>query len=142
MVHLQSTTIQRPVVAVCVAVWKDDQVLLVKRRNTPNRGLWALPGGKIHAGELIADAAMRELFEETRLKATPKNIFCIQEIIENGFHYVLNCVRSENPVGHLQAGDDAADARWTRLADLPALKAVSNLEKVLEKSKNRTGIPL
>lgn len=108
----------------------------------PNRGLWALPGGKIHSGELIAEAAIRELFEETGLQATPKNIFCIQEIIENDFHYVLNCVRADSPHGNLAAGDDAAEARWMSLADIPALKTVPDLLDILQKSRTRTGISL
>lgn len=142
MVHVQSTTLQHPVLAVCVAVWKDDQILLVRRGNMPNRGLWALPGGKIHSGELIAEAAIRELFEETGLQATPKNIFCIQEIIENDFHYVLNCVQADSSHGSLTAGDDAAEARWMSLADIPALKTVPDLLHILQKSRTRTGIPL
>ncbi len=140
--HVQSTTIQHPVLAVCVAVWKDDQILLVKRGNMPNKGLWALPGGKIHPGELIAEAAIRELFEETRLKATPTNIFCIQEIIEDDFHYVLNCVRADRPLGSLTAGDDAAEARWMSMAEIPALKTVPDLADILQKSRARTGIAL
>ncbi len=136
-----SHSVQHPVLAVCVAIWQDDKILLVRRANAPNKGLWALPGGKVDAGETIAAAAIRELREETSLKAIPKNIFFIREIIEDGFHYVLNCVRAENPVGDLAAGDDAADAKWMSVTDLLDLETVPGLADILAHSKESLGLP-
>lgn len=136
-----STLAQYPVLAVCIAIWQDDKVLLVKRAHQPNKGLWALPGGKVDAGETIAEAALRELSEETNLQATPENIFFISEIIEDRFHYVLHCIRAENPIGTLQAGDDAAEANWMSLPDVRAVETVSDLTDILEYSRSRTGLP-
>jgi len=39
--------------------------LLIQRGNEPNKHLWSFPGGKIHIGESILEAAKRELREET-----------------------------------------------------------------------------
>ncbi len=44
-----------------------NRILLGKRNKDPLRGSWVIPGGKIHAFESIADAAARELREETGL---------------------------------------------------------------------------
>jgi len=137
-----SPSVQHPVLAVCVAIWQDDKILLVRRANAPNKGLWALPGGKVDAGETIAAAAIRELREETSLKAIPKNIFFIREIIEDGFHYVLNCIRAENPIGDLAAGDDAAEARWMSITDIQDVETVTGLADILEYSRSRIGLPL
>lgn len=137
-----SPSVQQPVLAVCVAIWQDDKILLVRRANAPNKGLWALPGGKIDAGETIAEAAIRELREETNLKAIPKNIFFIREIIEDQFHYVLNCIRAENPIGDLAAGDDAAEARWMSITDIQGLETVPGLADIVEYSRSRIGLPL
>ncbi|HUF57442.1 MAG TPA: NUDIX domain-containing protein, partial [Thermohalobaculum sp.] len=41
------------------------RVLLVRRLNEPDAGLWGYPGGKVEWGETVADAAVRELAEET-----------------------------------------------------------------------------
>jgi len=58
-------------VAVCVVQKPDGQVLLTER--TPRQvaaGFWEMPGGKIEPGETPAQAAARELQEETGLAAT------------------------------------------------------------------------
>lgn len=137
-----SSPVQHPIIAVCVAIWQEDKILLVRRGNAPNEGLWALPGGKINAGETISDAAIRELSEETNLHATPKNIFLIKEIIEFEFHYVLNCISAESPVGHLKAGDDAADAKWVSVSEIQALETVPGLVDIINNSKFTAGLPL
>jgi len=46
-------------------------VLLVRRAYPPYAGYWALPGGHIDPGEAPAEAAVRELDEETGLMLTP-----------------------------------------------------------------------
>ncbi|MBD3192307.1 MAG: NUDIX domain-containing protein [Candidatus Heimdallarchaeota archaeon] len=47
---------------------KDDQVLLIKRKNVPFAGQYALPGGFIDPGEKPVEAVVRELEEETSLE--------------------------------------------------------------------------
>lgn len=142
MVPTDSILTQHPVLAVCVAIWQDDKVLLVKRGREPNKGLWALPGGKVDAGETIAEAALRELSEETNLRAKPEAVFFIREIIEDRFHYVLHCIRAEDPTGTLVAGDDAAEARWMSVLDVEAADTVSGLADILAHSRSLTGIAL
>jgi ADP-ribose pyrophosphatase YjhB (NUDIX family) len=44
------------------------RVLLTRRSINPGRGLWTFPGGFVDFGESVADAAVRETFEETGLK--------------------------------------------------------------------------
>ncbi|OQY19884.1 MAG: hypothetical protein B6I34_09105 [Anaerolineaceae bacterium 4572_32.1] len=54
-----------PDVGVTIAVIRDGQILLTKREDF---GIWVLPGGGIEAGESIAQAAVRETYEETGLE--------------------------------------------------------------------------
>ena len=58
-----------------------NRILLGKRNKDPQRGSWVIPGGKIRAFESIADAATRELREETGLQVEVKEQFRVYEII-------------------------------------------------------------
>ena len=54
--------------------WK---VLMVKRRNHPSIGWWALPGGFIELHENLEDTARRELTEETGVADLPMEQFAV-----------------------------------------------------------------
>ncbi|RAB21832.1 ADP-ribose pyrophosphatase, partial [Burkholderia multivorans] len=65
----------RVVPAVIGVVLRDRDVLLVRRANPPDAGRWGFPGGKIEAGEPIADAVVRELAEETAVEVEAVDVF-------------------------------------------------------------------
>ncbi|MFA7668390.1 MAG: NUDIX hydrolase [Burkholderiaceae bacterium] len=114
----------RPVPAVVAVVLRDENVLLVRRGNPPYVGYWGCPGGKIEPGERIEAAALRELDEETGVKAEAGQILTAFDVLnhdENGQllqHYVLVAVCCRWISGEPVAADDALDARWFRLDEL------------------------
>ena len=55
----------RPIIGVGTVVWHGDRVLLVQRGRPPRQGQWSLPGGAQQLGESLAEAARREVLEET-----------------------------------------------------------------------------
>lgn len=59
-----------PRLAVDIIITHEDKVLLIKRRNPPFAGMWALPGGMVEYGETVEDAAKREALEETGIKVS------------------------------------------------------------------------
>jgi len=60
-------------------VWHNNQVLLVKRANNPGKGMWTIPGGYVDQGESIGEAIMREIQEETGIKAKPLSIIALRD---------------------------------------------------------------
>lgn len=124
-----------PKVAAGVLVEQDGRVLLVKRLNRPRQGFWSFPAGFVDAGEDPARAAERECREETGLEAQVTRLL---EVVagrehEDGADIVI--VYAASIVGgSLLAGDDAAEAAFFPLSDLPPLafratKVVLNLSK-------------
>src|SRR5690606_39615632 len=53
----------------CVVFNPRGEVLLIKRKNPPFQGQFALPGGFVDVGETVEDACRRELMEETGVRA-------------------------------------------------------------------------
>lgn len=100
------------------------RVLLIQRGNPPFAGAWALPGGFVDEEERVADAAPRELAEETGLEIREFDLLDVYDTpgrdprgwTVSVVH--LARVESELPVA---GGDDASDARWFSVDALPAL---------------------
>jgi 8-oxo-dGTP diphosphatase len=64
-----------------------DDVLLLERAQSPNRGLWSPPGGKLHTddGESPYACACREAREEINLDLTPRDLHLTGLVSEHGF---------------------------------------------------------
>jgi ADP-ribose pyrophosphatase len=119
--------IEYPRAAVGAVVFKDDCVLLVRRKNPPAKDMWAIPGGKIKLGERLQAAAEREVFEETGLvikAAEPVFSFDMIEYDTKGeiqFHYVMIDLMAVYVSGELRANDDAIEARWINRGEMDSL---------------------
>ena len=81
MVHKSQTT---PKIAVNAIMFNEQgEVLLAKRTDN---GLWCIPGGHVDLGETLAEACVRELFEETGLKAEAVKLVGVYSDKENSLH--------------------------------------------------------
>ncbi len=130
-----------------VAVFRADEVLLVRRGKPPFEGYWSLPGGALQWGETAADAARRELQEETGLLALNLTLGDVADgILADGegivsAHYTVIVFATRDVSGALAAASDAgalgyfgAEAR-RRLQCTPGLEtAIENARRALEKS--------
>jgi 8-oxo-dGTP diphosphatase len=106
------------------AIWiAGGRVLLVRRRNAPFRGRWALPGGFVEAGESTPDAVARELREETGLRARAVELVGVYSDPHRDPRgpSVSVVYRMRGRAGRPRGGDDAEDAAWVPLRPRPAL---------------------
>jgi len=110
--------IAQPKLAALAVVPHDRKLLLVRRRNEPDAGLWGFPGGHVDLGETGLDAAVRELREETSIVAEPVDYLTNIDIIikDNdqciAHHFLLVVVLCKYRSGQPIAQDDASEASW------------------------------
>lgn len=130
-----------PVIGVSTCIRHEERFLLIQRGKAPNKGLWSLPGGHVHHGETLREAAARELREETSITADIGNVVDVLDIIrpsEDGDavrHYVVIVFQGLYLSGDPTAGDDAADAAWVTLEGAHALPRTDTLLNVLQKAE-------
>ncbi len=121
------------------AILEDNKILLIKRKNEPFKGKWALPGGFIEYGERVEDAVVREVFEETGIITAIKDLVGIySDPNRDPRGHIITVVYQLNMKGGvLKAEDDAADAKFFKINDLPELAYDHNIiiEDVLRREK-------
>lgn len=133
-----------PLIAVSVAARNPDtgEFLLVRRGRAPAKGLWAFPGGRLSFGETLAEAAARELREETGLSAQGIRFHALYELMSDGsdgdtpHHFVLAVHRAEAD-GEPVASDDADDAGWfsiDAMAGLPMTESTLSAARAIARS--------
>jgi len=124
-----------PQVAVGAIVFLKDKILLVKRKNEPAAGQWAIPGGKVKWGETLKSAAEREIYEETRVRIRAgEPVYTLEYIGEP--HYIIIDLVAEYVSGVPTAGDDAQEARWIGRDDLKSLDITDSTRKLLKEKYN------
>jgi ADP-ribose pyrophosphatase YjhB (NUDIX family) len=114
------TPIPFPLVAVdCILEDRRGRVLLIRRAHPPPG--WALPGGFVDAGESLEEAVAREVAEETGLQLTAWAQFrAYSDPSRDPRHPMVSIVFVGRATGEPRAADDAADAAFFPLDDLPA----------------------
>lgn len=100
-------------------------VLLIKRKNDPYKGMWAIPGGFVEPGESLEHAVTRELKEETGIEVNYlEQLYTFgnphrdpRKRIVSVAYYAL--VKPD--IYELHAADDAIGAEWFNIEKLPKL---------------------
>ena len=128
----------RPVPAAAGVVFRGNDVLMVKRGGPPHQGRWSVPGGAVEEGETVEAAVVRELLEETAVRARPIQVVLAHDLIERDpkgrvrFHYAIVDILCEYLEGDPMPASDAVNARWIPVRELHeydvsegALKAIA-----------------
>jgi ADP-ribose pyrophosphatase YjhB (NUDIX family) len=124
--------VARPEVCVGAVALFDESILMVRRGRGPAQGTWSVPGGRVEAGETLAEAVVRELAEETGLAGVCESLLGWAERIGPGYHYVIldfrvTVLSDSDPI----AGDDAAEARWIPRVEIADLTLADGLAEFL-----------
>lgn len=106
------------VAATCVVV-RDNTVLMVKRGIQPGIGLWSMPGGYVDRGEVMEEAAAREVLEETCLIVEVDHLMGL--FSERDHPVIVAAFAALEVGGTLKAGSEVLDVGFFTLDDLPPL---------------------
>ena len=135
---------ERPIAGVGVVVFRNEEVLLVKRKRAPYKGQWSIPGGKQELGETVTQAARRELMEETGVEVNELTLIDVVDIIvrdEEGkilYHYIVADYRAHWLSGECSPGDDAQDVQWFNLNKLGSISLLDKTRKIILKAVGKT----
>ncbi len=134
----------RPIVGVGAVILKEGKIILVKRRAEPGRGRWSIPGGTVHLGEKVKDAAIRESKEESGLDIEiindrPMDVFDSIITDDRGrvqYHFTLVDFLAVPKGGTLEAAEDAAEARWVSLDEVKKYDLTNPFRLFFEKHES------
>jgi 8-oxo-dGTP diphosphatase len=123
----------RPEVCVGAVVVEDGRLLLIRRGRGPAQGEWSVPGGRVERGELLAEAVVRELAEETGLEGVCGELIGWVERIGDDHHFVILdfAVTLLDPEAQPVAGDDALEVAWVPLHEVAEIQLAEGLAEFL-----------
>jgi len=129
----------RMLVTVDIIVFLNNNILLIQRKNEPFKGFYALPGGFVEMNETLKEAASRELFEETGLKGIElTQLSAFDKVDRDPRDRNISIVFygfTTNENSSILGGDDAENAQWISIDNLPKLAFDHN--EIIEYSKRK-----
>ena len=111
-IHYQNPKI----IAGCVALYQN-QVLLCRRAIEPRSGLWTLPAGFMENGETVAQAALRETWEEARATPALDQLYVVTSIPAISQVYMLYLAFLAEP--KFAAGPESLETALFAMDDIP-----------------------
>ncbi len=127
----------RPILCASAAVFREGRVLLGARRLPPYDTIFSLPGGLVETGETLAQAAVREVEEETGVKAEIVAFNGWREVIASDDegrvkrHYVIASFAACWISGEGVAGDELGQVLWADLEQAHAMSLTQGLPDLL-----------
>lgn len=112
------------------------EVLLIRRGKPPRQGEWSIPGGRQEWGETVRETAVREIAEETGVCVSNLRLLDVVDGISRAEgmvtgHWTLVDFAATWIAGDPRPGDDATEAKWVALTDLPAYGLWSETQRII-----------
>jgi len=123
-----------PQLAVSAAIFRGDQILLVRRARAPAKGFYSLPGGRVEFGETLQAALHREVDEETGLKIEIIGLAGWREVLPGSSgsgHYLIMSFAARWSSGEPVLNDELDDFRWLEPNALSDLQVTGGLQEVI-----------
>ncbi|MSQ41479.1 MAG: NUDIX domain-containing protein [Dehalococcoidia bacterium] len=108
-----------PKVATGVVVEHRGQLLLVRRNHEPRYGAWSFPSGFVDAGEVITEAAAREVLEETGVQVRIERLLGVYSTADDAVIFVAYAGSTTG--GEPHAGAEALEVGLFSPGDVPEL---------------------
>jgi len=130
---------------VSAAIFRDGNVLLVRRAGAPAKGLWTLPGGRVEVGETLVEAIRREVQEETGLTIDVIDLAGYRESIlpdavgDRGRHFVILPFAARWVAGEVTLNDELDDSRWMPVEAITGLQTTEGLLHILRRAEKLLG---
>ena len=128
---------ERPFLAASAVVVRDGEFLAVRRARPPMQDLFTLPGGVVESGESLAEAACREVREETGLIIEAVALAGYREVITRDDagrvqrHFVILTFAARWVAGEPRLNEELLEARWMRPGGLPQLSTTEGLAEIV-----------
>ena len=136
----------RPYLAVSAAIFRNGQVLIVRRARPPAHGLYTLPGGGVELGETLEGAIIREVREETGLEIAPLALVGFREAIARDDagrverHFVILPFAARWVGGEIALSGELAEAHWRKPDELAGLKTTDGLAEIVAAAVERIAL--
>lgn len=136
MALIKMTRDKSPSLAVDVLIEMNGRLVLIKRKDEPFKGSWAIPGGFVEHGETVEEAARREAEEETGLKVELTDIIGVfsEPDRDPRGHIISICFGAKRQGGDLRPASDAADVKVFK--EVPWSNLAFDHGKILKKAKS------
>jgi ADP-ribose pyrophosphatase YjhB (NUDIX family) len=132
---------ERPFLAASIAVFRGDRVLLAARTAAPFDQIFSLPGGVVELGETLEQAALRELEEETGVRAAILQFNGHVEFLDRDEagrvrrHFVIASFVGRWISGEGAVGPEAAAILWADAEETSRLRLTPGLAPLLAKAR-------
>jgi 8-oxo-dGTP diphosphatase len=127
-----------PQLAVSAAIFRDDNILLVRRARSPAKGLYTLPGGRVEFGESLAAALRREIGEETGLQVEIAGLAGWREVLPaagGGGHFVIMSFAARWRANEVVLNEELDDFKWLAPDGLGDLALTDGLPGIIAAAK-------
>lgn len=127
----------RPFLAVSAAIFRDGKVLVVRRARKPALNLYTMPGGVVEAGETLAEAAAREVREETALQIEVLALAGHREAVMRDAqgrverHFVIMCFAARWIAGEPVLNEELDEAHWLAPSEVSGLRTTDGLAEIV-----------